>query len=96
MTHGFEKWWLETGRTLDPDTEDVPLQDKLKGLMELAFLAGHTVGMAEGGNYTADHSVYPTEIQFSNGRIVGIGKHDDDEAFLTIRRAASVAKAREK
>jgi hypothetical protein len=37
---GFEKWWQEEGRRLDPDTSDVPWFDKRQGLAELAFEAG--------------------------------------------------------
>jgi hypothetical protein len=31
MLAGFEKWWQEDGRMIDPDTEDVPWFDKRKG-----------------------------------------------------------------
>jgi hypothetical protein len=37
MKTGFEKWWSEQGRFLDPDTEDVPWYDKREALAHLAF-----------------------------------------------------------
>jgi hypothetical protein len=33
MLVGFEKWWSEEGKSLDLDTEDVPLFDKRKRLL---------------------------------------------------------------
>lgn len=72
MLVGFEKWWAEEGRSLDPDTEDVPWFDKRKGLAESAFEAGIKCGMIRGGNYTANSSVSPNAIEFANGRTVRI------------------------
>ena len=39
MNDGFRKWWQETGRYIDPDTEDVPWFDKREALAELAWNA---------------------------------------------------------
>jgi hypothetical protein len=72
MLVGFEKWWAEEGKSLDPDTEDVPWFDKRKGLAALAFEAGIKCGMARGGNYTGDRSIEPQSVEFANGRTVKI------------------------
>ena len=40
MLFGFDKWWHEDGKMIDPDTEDVPWFDKRKSLAEIAFDAG--------------------------------------------------------
>lgn len=40
MVMNFDDWWTETGRCLDPDTDDVPWFDKRRGLAEYAFDAG--------------------------------------------------------
>ena len=72
MLVGFEKWWAEEGRSLDPDTEDVPWFDKRKGLAELAFEAGIKCGEARSRNYTADDEVMPESVTFANGRTVRI------------------------
>jgi len=37
----FEDWWNETGRYLDPDTDDVPWFDKRKELAGIAYMAGY-------------------------------------------------------
>ncbi len=39
----FENWWHETGRYLDPDTEDVSWFDKRKELSGLAFVAAYGI-----------------------------------------------------
>jgi hypothetical protein len=72
MLSGFEKWWQEQGRGLDPDTEDVPWYDKREALAHLAFDEGVRVGMALAGNYTADDAVMPERVDFANGRFVRI------------------------
>jgi hypothetical protein len=36
----FLKWWEETGRFLDPDTSDVPFEDKVEEIAYRAFQAG--------------------------------------------------------
>ena len=73
MNFGFEKWWQEEGRWLDPDTSDVPWFDKRQGLAEMAFEAGIKCGMARAGNYTANTEIDPTVVEFANGRTVSIG-----------------------
>ncbi len=40
----FEIWWDDTGKYIDPDTDDVPWFDKRKGLAGLAFIAGRKSG----------------------------------------------------
>lgn len=37
--HGsaFDKWWIGVGQYYDPDTADVPWEDKRRFLAELAF-----------------------------------------------------------
>ena len=72
MLSGFDKWWQEDGRMLDPDTEDVPWFDKRQALAELAFEAGIKCGMARSANYTADDAVMPERVDFANGRFVRI------------------------
>jgi hypothetical protein len=72
MLVGFDKWWQEDGRMIDPDTEDVPWFDKRKGLAEMAFEAGIKCGMARAGNYTADDAEMPERVDFANGRFVRI------------------------
>ena len=59
---GFETLCQEEGKSLDPDTEDVPWFDKRKGLAELAFDAGIKHEMARGGNYTANDSACPAAV----------------------------------
>lgn len=72
MLVGFEKWWQEQGRMLDPDTEDVPWFDKRESLAHLAFDEGVKIGMARAGNYVANSAVRPSSVEFSNGRTVRI------------------------
>ncbi len=72
MLVGFDKWWQEDGRMLDPDTEDVPWFDKRQALADLAFEAGIQCGMARAANYTADDAVMPERVDFANGRFVRI------------------------
>jgi hypothetical protein len=72
MLAGFDKWWQEQGRSLDPDTEDVPWYDKREALAHIAFDEGVRIGMAVAGNYTANDSISPTSVEFSNGRTVRI------------------------
>jgi hypothetical protein len=72
MLVGFDKWWQEEGRMLDPDTADVPWFDKRQGLAELAFEAGIKCGMARSRNYVADDAVMPESVTFANGRTVRI------------------------
>lgn len=72
MLVGFDKWWQETGKFLDPDTEDVPWFDKRRALAEAAFEAGIETGTARSRNYTADDEVMPESVTFANGRRVRI------------------------
>ena len=72
MLAGFDKWWQESGRMLDPDTEDVPWYDKREALAHIAFDEGVRLGMAIGGNYTASSSSCPDSVTFENGRTVKI------------------------
>lgn len=67
----FDEWWTRIGRTLDPDTEDVPWYDKRKGLAEAAFNAAK----AQSRNYTADEEVMPEKVTFGNGRVVWIAEN---------------------
>lgn len=46
MSAEFNQWWIEDGRMIDPDTEDVPWFDKRMALAELAFEAGIKCGIA--------------------------------------------------
>lgn len=72
MEVGFDKWWQEDGKMIDPDTEDVPWFDKRKGLAELAFEAGMKCGMARSTNYVASDTTMPDSVEFANGRTVKI------------------------
>ncbi len=72
MLVGFDKWWQEDGKMIEPDTEDVPWFDKRKALAELAFEAGIKCGMARAANYVASDSVMPDRVEFANGRTVQI------------------------
>ena len=72
MLVGFDKWWQEDGRMLDPDTEDVSWFDKRQVLADLAFEAGIKCGMARAANYTADDAEMPERVDFANGRFVRI------------------------
>jgi len=78
MLSGFEKWWQEQGRSLDPDTEDVPWFDKREALAHIAFDEGIRIGMAQAGNYVANDSVNPTRIEFANGRTVYVANGEVD------------------
>ena len=35
-----EDWWRKKGRFFDPDTDDVPAEDKLRAIQESAFVSG--------------------------------------------------------
>ena len=72
MLVGFDKWWQEEGKMIDPDTEDVPWFDKRQVLADLAFEAGIKCGMARAANYTADDAEMPERVGFANGRFVRI------------------------
>lgn len=74
MLAGFEKWWQEQGRSLDPDTEDVPWYDKREALAHIAFDEGVRIGMAIAGNYVASSSVEPDSVTFANGTTVRIAQ----------------------
>lgn len=65
----FDEWWNRVGRYYDPDTSDVPWEDKRRFLAELAFDAA----MAQSRNYTADREVDPLNVTFANGRTVAKG-----------------------
>lgn len=41
----FADWWKAYGRSIDPDTEDVPWYDKREGLAGMAFIAGYRKAM---------------------------------------------------
>lgn len=69
---GFDKWWEEDGKFLDPDTSDVSWFDKRKALAQLAFEAGIDCGMARSRNYTANEESMPDAVTFANGRKVTI------------------------
>lgn len=66
MSEHFESWWEREGKSFDPDTSDVPWEDKRKALAEKAF----DVAMAISGNYVADRECEPTVVTFENGRRV--------------------------
>ena len=55
----------------DPDTSDVPWQDKRRTLAELAF----DTAFAQSGNYIADSEVNPSKVKYANGRVVTKGEH---------------------
>lgn len=75
----FDEWWEKTGKSIDPDTEDVPWYDKRKELARMAYEAGD----AGSGNYVADDDTYPTKITFANGRVVrSAGAHG--KLFLVV------------
>ena len=65
----FDEWWHRVGQYFDPDTSDVPWEDKRRFLAELAFDAA----MAQSRNYTADREVDPLNVTFANGRTVSKG-----------------------
>ena len=92
MLVGFEKWWQEQGRSLDPDTEDVPWYDKREALAHIAFDEGVRIGMALAGNYTASDEVAPDFVRFANGRTVQIGEHSGHglSPYLVIGREEDV------
>lgn len=64
----FEKWWQTEGQFIDPDTDDVPWEDKRRALAEAAFDAA----MAQSQNYVADNESSPTQFTFGNGRSVAL------------------------
>ena len=72
MLSGFEKWWQEQGRSLDPDTEDVPWFDKREALAHIAFDEGVRIGMAQAGDYVGNYPERPSYVEFANGRTVWI------------------------
>ncbi len=71
INEDFESWWERVGRTIDPDTDDVPWFDKRKELCAIAFAAA----MAQSGNYVASHEASPVWIRFSNGTTVKLSGH---------------------
>lgn len=81
-TDAFDEWWFREGQFLDPDTDDVPWFDKREGLARLAFEAA----MAQSGNYVANDDTFPSEVIFSNGRIVRINVATEGLAFLQIEK----------
>lgn len=82
ISDAFEEWWARDGFYIDPDTSDVPWFDKRKGLAELAFAAAY----AQSGNYVANDDTFPSEVTFSNGRIVRINVATEGLAFLEIEK----------
>lgn len=81
MKTGFDKWWSEEGRSIDPDTSDVSWFDKREELCGYAFKAGVKIGFARAGNYTADDDTNATEIIFANGTKVSVV-----DGFLKVTR----------
>lgn len=79
MSEHFQLWWDREGKSFDPDTSDVPWEDKRKALAEKAF----DVAMAISQNYVADTEVNPSEVIFENGRRISMG-HDCDHIFLVV------------
>ena len=84
----FEQWWERDGRFFDPDTDDVHWFDKRKSLAEYAF----NKATAQSRNFTCNDEVFPTEVNFSNGRMVqlkgNVQKQGDPNSivpFLAIR-----------
>jgi hypothetical protein len=75
----FEKWWMKTGRLIDPDTSEIPWVDKCKGLAAVAFEAA----MAISRNYIADDDVHANVVVFSNGRRVQVYE-EDGKHHLTV------------
>ncbi len=69
---GFEKWWSEDGKYLDPDTSDVSWYDKREALSHIAFDEGIKIGMARAANYTTNDGEEPDVVEFTNGRTVKI------------------------
>ena len=96
MKIGFERWWQEEGRTLDPDTEDIPWFDKREGLAAQAFEAGIRCGMTRAGNYTASDSVTPDAVTFANGRTVRIVQKSSPDCgpYLEIGRMEALKRGR--
>ena len=80
----FEEWWARTGRTIDPDTEEVSWYDKRKSLAEAAFASAR----AQSTNYVCDDDTFPRKVTFANGRVVIIRERVDDPGrfFLGIGR----------
>lgn len=68
----FDEWWARVGRSIDPDTSDVPWEDKRRALAEAAFDAA----IAQSGNYVANDDTRPTTVIFANGRAVRIANTD--------------------
>ena len=83
MLVGFDKWWQEEGKMIDPDTEDVPWFDKRQGLADLAFEAGIKCGMARAANYTA----VAFEAGIKCGMARGIVYNSDTECFWRLDNA---------
>lgn len=82
VSAAFEDWWDRIGFNVDPDTSDVPWYDKRKGLAEIAFAAA----FAQSGNYVANDETFPSQVTFSNGRIVRINVATEGVAFLEIEK----------
>lgn len=81
MNMHFESWWEREGKSFDPDTSDVPWEDKRKALAEKAF----DVAMAISQNYTADDSTFPSRVTFANGREVSISDNfGSEDPYLSI------------
>lgn len=81
---GFDKWWSEEGKGIDPDTSDVPWFDKRKALAELAFEAGVKTGMARSTNYVASDVEMPDSVTFANGRTVRIADNPNPNVHLGV------------
>lgn len=78
----FDEWWSREGQFLDPDTDDVPWFDKREGLARLAFEAA----TAQSRNYVANKDTFPSEVTFSNGRIVRMRAQGDGRVCLEIKK----------
>lgn len=79
MNDLFQSWWEREGKSFDPDTSDVPWEDKRKALAEKAF----NVAMGISKNYVADSEINPSEVTFANERRVSIGQ-DGNQIVLIV------------
>ena len=93
MLVGFDKWWQEEGKMIDPDTEDVPWFDKRQVLADLAFEAGIKCGMARGIVYNcgmaraANYTAVAFEAGIKCGMARGIVYNSDTECFWRLDNA---------
>jgi hypothetical protein len=65
--------------------EDLPTWDGQGDTIKQHWEAAGLAACQVGGNYTANNEVYPTEIQFINGRKVKVMPLDwDEEVYLKV------------